>query len=202
MTSNSVSSNSVNSYSNISQMQFSKIRTKKDVLMQYLLKYFEDENKISIVEKIVTGKSNLSLRLLDWVVTNYSKKYGTSYLLVKDNNNVNFIIYLEYKDQLDGLSKKNFDVFCRGDRIILELNNGNKLETTVGQLKFFKWAIDNKLLNYVEENIKQIENDMTSSLKNKYNKKNNNQRRKRTTLSVSATKTIKKYDVSIIVDFN
>jgi phosphoenolpyruvate synthase/pyruvate phosphate dikinase len=183
-------------------MQFSKIRTKKDVLMQYLLKYFEDENKISIVEKIVTGKSNLSLRLLDWVVTNYSKKYGTSYLLVKDNNNVNFIIYLEYKDQLDGLSKKNFDVFCRGDRIILELNNGNKLETTVGQLKFFKWAIDNKLLNYVEENIKQIENDMTSSLKNKYNKKNNNQRRKRTTLSVSATKTIKKYDVSIIVDFN
>jgi len=197
-----MTSNSVSSYSNISQMQFSKIRTKKDVLMQYLLKYFEDENKISIVEKIVTGKSNLSLRLLDWVVTNYSKKYGTSYLLVKDNNNVNFIIYLEYKDQLDGLSKKNFDVFCRGDRIILELNNGNKLETTVGQLKFFKWAIDNKLLNYVEENIKQIENDMTSSLKNKYNKKNNNQRRKRTTLSVSATKTIKKYDVSIIVDFN
>ena len=129
--------------------------------------------------------------------------YGTSYLLVKDDNNINFIIYLEYKDQLDGLSKKNFDVFCRGDRIILELNNGNKLETTVGQLKFFKWAIDNKLLNYVEENLKQIETDMTSSLKNKYNKKNNNnQRRKRTTLSVSATKTIKKYDVSIIVDFN
>ena len=54
-----MTSNSVSSYSNISQMQFSKIRTKKDVLMQYLLKYFEDENKISIVEKIVTGKSNL-----------------------------------------------------------------------------------------------------------------------------------------------
>jgi len=200
MISNSFGS-SINSFSNITSIQ--KPRTRKSVLMKYLIKYFEDEAKLNIVEEIVTGKSELSLRLLDWVVTNYSKKNGTSYILVKNGKKTNFIIHPEYKDMLDGLSKKNFDVFCRGERIELELHNGELLETTVGQLRFFKWAIENKLLEFVKENIKDIEDDMTKSLKNKYKKKaGNKQRRKRTALSVSATKSIKKYNVSIVVDFS
>ena len=70
-------------------------------------------------------------------------------------------------------------------------------------MRFFKWAIENKLLEFVKENIKDIEDDMTKSLKNKYKKKaGNKQRRKRTALSVSATKSIKKYNVSIVVDFS
>ena len=110
--------------SSINSFSMQKPRTRKSVLMKYLIKYFEDEAKLNIVEEIVTGKSELSLRLLDWVVTNYSKKNGTSYILIKNGKKTNFIIHPEYKDQLDGLSKKNFDVFCRGERIELELHSG------------------------------------------------------------------------------
>ena len=181
-----------------------KIRTQKEVLMKSLLKYFGDKEKLDRVIPISSGKSNLSLRLLDWLVTNFSKKNGTSYLLKKSNGKIiDFIIYIEYKGQLDGHSKKKFDVFCRGERITLLDHNDNEIETTVGQLNFFRWAIDKKVLDYATEHLKEIELDMTKSLKNKYKKKGKNQeRRKRTTLSVSATKSIKKYNVSIVVDFD
>ena len=81
--------------------------------------------------------------------------------------------------------------------------------TTIGQLNFFKWAIENRILEYIDENYEMIENDMNS--RNSISKRktpdectagtDNKTRKKREELSISACKTIKKEIVSIVVKF-
>jgi hypothetical protein len=172
------------------------ISSKKDFLMISLSKFFNKKENINILKPIISGKSNISLRVIDWFVTNYSKKFGTSFNL----KNSNFIIYIDYKSQLKAYSKKQFDPFCRRERIIFNDYNNEEIVTTVGQLNFFRWAITNNIIKYIENNIKIIEKDMIDSLKNIYPK--NGKKKKRKELSLSAVKTIKKHNVSIIVDFN
>ena len=173
------------------------ISSKKDFLMISLSKFFKKSENINILKPIITGKSNISLRVIDWFVTNYSKKFGTSYSL----NDSNFIIYIDYKSQLKAYSKKQFDPFCRRERLVFKYNLNNEIITTVGQLNFFRWAISNNIINYIQENLNIIEKDMIDSLKNIY-PKNKKTKKKRKELSLSAVKTIRKHNVSIVVDFN
>ena len=109
----------------------------KDFLMISLDKFYKNPDNINILKPIINGKSKLSLRVIDWFVTNYSKKFGTSYIL----DNSNLMVYLDYKSQLKAYSKKQFDPFCRRERIIYKDNDNNEIITTVGQLNFFRWAI-------------------------------------------------------------
>lgn len=179
------------------------LNSKKELLMQSLIRYFNDETKLNQFLPIVNGKSKISLRLIDWFVTNYSKKYGTSYEIIIDGEKIHVIVYVNYRSQLKAYSKKNLDTFCRGERISLIDNDDNEILTTVGQLNFFRWAIEYKILDYINKNIKTIEKDMTLSLKNVYKKKKEGEkRRKRQELSISATRSIKVYDMSIVVKFD
>ncbi len=179
------------------------LNSKKELLMQSLIRYFNDEKKLNKFLPIVNGKSKISLRLIDWFVTNYSKKNGTSYEIDIDGEKTHVIVYINYRSQLKAYSKKNLDTFCRGERISLIDNDENEILTTVGQLNFFRWAIEYKILDYINNNIKVIEKDMTKSLKNIYKKKKEGEkRRKRQELSISATRSIKVYDMSIVVKFD
>ena len=154
---------------------------------------------------IIEGRSAISLRLLDWFVTNFAKKNNTSYDIIdKDNSLKKFIVYIDYKSQLKAYSKKQFDPFCRRERISFYDHDNNEIETTVGQLNFFRWAIENNIVDYVEKNLSIIENDMNNSIKYIYKKSKEDAekiRRKRHELSVSATKTVNKHDVKIVVKF-
>ncbi len=189
------------------------ISSKKDLLMQSLIHFFSDRKNLDQVVPIITGKSDLSLRILDWFVTNFSKKNNIHYQIMVDKFGLeegltekqvkNFIVYLDYKSQLKAYSKKQFDPFCRRERISFIDHDNNELITTVGQLNFFRWSIENNILQYILENYEVIENDMNNSLRNLYKKKDGDtQRRKRTELSISATKTVNKHNVSIIVQFD
>lgn len=186
------------------------ISSKKDLLMESLIQFFSIKENLDKVKPIINGndstknKPKMSLRILDWFVTNYSKKYNVSYQVEINNKKKNFIVYLDYKSQLKAYSKKQFDPFCRRERILFFDHDGKEIITTVGQLNFFRWSLENKILDYILENFDEIENDMNSSLRNLYKKKNGeeNVRRKRTELSISATKTVNKHDVSIIVQFD
>ena len=131
------------------------------------------------------------------------KKNNIHYQITINDKIKNFIVYLDYKSQLKAYNKKTFDPFCRRERISFIDHDNNELITTVGQLNFFRWAIENNILNYIKENYDIIENDMNNSLRNLYKKKNgDDKRRKRTELSISATKTVNKHNVSIIVQFD
>ena len=191
----------------ISNKKVVNINSKKDLLMESLTKFFGEIHNLNYIVNIINGRSKISLRILDWFVTNYSKKNNIRYVI--EYNKKNFIVYLDYKSQLKAYSKKQFDPFCRRERISLLDHNDQEIVTTVGQLNFFRWAIDNKILNYIENNYEIIEQDMNTSLKDVYKKKEGveninekKQRRRRRELSISATKSINKHDVTVIVKFD
>ena len=111
-------------------------------------------------------------------------------------------MHLNYKNQLRAYSKKQFDPFCRRERIHFYYNTENYLVTTVGQLNFFKWIIENKIITYMQENIDKIETDMTENINKHYKSKKIDKRRKRKELSISATKTLNKHKLNIVLDFD
>ena len=190
-----------------------EISGKQALLLIDLTKFYYDEKNIIKFRNIIEGKTKISLRLIDWFVTNYSKKENINYLINKIKNGKNiteqFIVHLRYKDQLKAYSKRQFDPFCRRERIQYKFNNGNNyLLTTVGQLNFFRWALENKVIDYIEEHCELIEQDMNK--RNSTSKRNNivssgnasKTRKKREELSVSAVKSIKKEEVEIVVRFD
>ena len=115
-------------------------------------------------------------------------------------------MYVDYKLKLKAYSKKRFDPFCRWDRISIPYKKDTCIETTIGQLNFFKWALENKVIDYIEENYEVIEKDMNNRNSTSKRKEqvtdNSKTRKKREELSVSATKSIKKEKVEIVVQFH
>jgi hypothetical protein len=158
--------------------------------------------------KIITGDSKISLRIVDWFATNYAKKFYTLYVIEQTEDNIarRFKVYDDYKLKLKAYSKKRFDPFCRWDRISIPYKNGTFIETTIGQLNFFKWALENNVVKYIDENYETIEKDMNNRNSTSKRKEvivdNSKTRKKREELSVSATKSIKKEKVEIVVQFN
>jgi hypothetical protein len=200
---------------------FNNIPVKQKLIMKSLIEFYNTENiNINIIIPILSGNTKLSLRIIDWFVTNYSKKNNIRYDLEKTKNGKKimeqFVVHLNYKNQLKAYTKKSFDPFCRRDRIQFPYNNDNFLITTVGQLNFFKWALETKIIDYINENINDIDTDMNKNIKthnksktiDKTNKINGSEssikseRRKRRELSVSATKTLNKHKYNITLDFN
>lgn len=187
------------------------LSTQNDLLMSRLKAFYSEDN-YSNMKKIlpyINGDSSISLRLIDWFVTNFSKKNYTVYVVERNNTSSRFKVFIDYKLRLRAYGKKKFDPFCRWDRITMPYENDTKIETTIGQLNFFKWALENNILKYIEEHRREIEEDMNTrnlnvTVKNTSNvvSGTNKTRKKRQELSLSATKSIKKEEVEIIVRFN
>ena len=128
---------------------------------------------------IVFKKSKISLRLLEWFVTNYTKKNDITYTIARPQKDtlkpkmVQFDVYGSYEAQIDGFSKKKFDPYCRcngEDLIKLEYsdpltNEKTRFETSICQLNFFRWAIQNLVIDYVQKNYKIIYDDLCINFK-------------------------------------
>ena len=179
--------------------------TQNSLLLNKLLEFYERDGNMEKILPIINGESIVSLRLIDWFATNYSKKNYTVYpLKMKNGEEKRFKVYIDYKLKLKAYSKKRFDPFCRWDRITIPYKNDTYIQTTIGQLNFFRWALENKILDYIEKNLKHINNDMNnrnSTAKNRKTNSTTKTRKKREELSISASKSIKKEQVEIIVDF-
>lgn len=182
--------------------------TQNGLLLKNLLEYYDEDDNLEKMLNIINGESKISLRIVDWFTTNYAKKYYTVYQLPSSNKR--FKVYVDYKLKLRSYSKKRFDPFCRWDRIVIPYKNNTHIQTTIGQLNFFKWAFENEVISYISENYSLIEADMnnrnSTSKRNKVvnnsNGTNQKTRKKREELSISASKTIKKEDVEIVVSFD
>ena len=55
--------------------------SRKDLLMNSLDIFFSKPENIIRIVPIIAGFNNISLRIIDWFVTNYSKKNNTSYII-------------------------------------------------------------------------------------------------------------------------
>lgn len=170
-----------------------QIQTQEQWVLYRLEKFYSNPDNLTIVKRILSGESTISLRLIDWFVTNYAKKYNIAFM----SNNKHVIVYLAYKSHLKAYSKKMFDPFCRWKRIKF-----HDFETTVGQLNFFEWAITDNILKYLETNQEQIHSDMEARLSEMKEVSKTDGKKKRHELSTSATKSLTRHDVKISVTFD
>ena len=168
-----------------------QIQSQEQWVLYRLEKFYTNPQNLERVKSILNGTSTLSLRLIDWFVTNYAKKYNVAYI---SKSQKHVIVYLSYKSHLKAYSKKMFDPFCRWKRIKFQ-----DIETTVGQLNFFEWAISDDILEYLEKHRDEVHRDMETRL---HEAKEDSPRKKRHELSHSATKSLTRHDVSIKVSFN
>ena len=178
--------------------------TQNDLLMKNLLEFYQKDGNLDKILSIINVEAKISLRLIDLFATNYSKKHYVVYTIQRKTRKERFKVYVDYKLKLRAYSKKRFDPFCRWDRVTIPYKDDTCIQTTIGQLNFFRWALENKILDYVRDNFDPIERDMNrrnSTAKNRASTKSKT-RKKRQELSVSATKSIKKEDVQIVVRFD
>lgn len=194
--------------------------SQQDWLLMELLEFYKNKDYLEIVKKIVNREfvisksKKISIRIVNWFVTNYAKQYFTVYESAEKER---FFVWTRFRSAEDGYSKEMFDPYSRKDRIIIPYDETTKLITTIGQLNFFKWAILNKVIDYIIDHYDDITNDMTNRLtvKNKTNllsldetnvvKENvstgGKTRKKREELSISACRSIRKEFVPIKITF-
>ena len=205
------------------------INTQNDLLLNKLMGFYQINTNFDNMLNIINGKSKISLRIVDWFATNYSKKNYTVYEIIINDKSERFKVYNDYKLKLKAYSKKRFDPFCRWERITIPYKNNTYIQTTIGQLNFFKWALENQVIKYIEENYDIIDQDMNfrnSSSKNKNSSMNSNSstdssestssansgennnnnsnsktRKKREELSASACRSIKHENVEVLLEF-
>ena len=164
-----------------------------ELLLTSLTQYYNDhpENK-QILRDIVEGRHKLSLRVIDWLVTHYSKAFNVFYWIHKNSSEIfteypvhldndktvkKINLYLDYRAQLKSYAKINFDSFRRHNRIsfFLDLETNDFIETTIGQLNFFRWAFNNNILEYAIDNYDKIYQHMVENNSYKKQKKEKSQ---------------------------
>ena len=207
---------------------FSNLNSRYIVLMNKIKNFYNDKNNLQLLISIINGESYLSLRVIDYFVTNYASEKEIIYETEINNKKEKFMVYYSYKSQLKAYSKKQFDPFCRRERILFFIDKydgitNDPIRTTVGQLNFFRWAIKNNILDYIYKNYESIENEM-----NKFSKKGKKkepvdiiikkEKKKKkselfilskeepanenTDLTLYATKKVNKHNITITVKFN
>jgi hypothetical protein len=128
--------------------------------------FYQYNSNIELFYNIINSQSDISIRLIDYFVTKYSKNNKVSYNIFENNSEQNINVYISYKQQLKLYQKKYFDPFSRGDRIPCFLED-KCIITTIGQLNFFKWFFSKNIYNYIKNNKYIIELEMNKKKKNK-----------------------------------
>ncbi len=183
-------------------------------------KYYKTCKKDEIIEmiSIIESTSEISLRILDWFVTRYSKR---RFEINIGNGTEIFDVHISYKSQLKSYKKRYFDPFRRRKKFRYQLiadDTTSQIVTTLGQLNFFRWAINNNIIHFVKLNLPQIIKAMNvSNKKDKVKKEEKRKKREeRKNLSDSeknkknikgninfkATKTTNDEEVQIIISFD
>lgn len=166
----------------------------QNLLLSSLTEFYNKNTEYKITLKnIINGNHKLSLRIIEWLVTHYSKSNNIYYWIDENKNiysdypedsypddskeykkNIRKInLYQDYRAQLKSYSKFNFDSFRRHHRITFFINNERTdyIETTVGQLNFFRWIFNNNIITYAINNYDNIYKKMieNNSCKQKVN---------------------------------
>uniref|UniRef100_A0A6C0LQI1 Uncharacterized protein n=1 Tax=viral metagenome TaxID=1070528 RepID=A0A6C0LQI1_9ZZZZ len=144
-----------------SQTRRRKIHCKQELIVMSLQAFYSSRKDLQEVIELLQGTSLISLRLIDWFVTNYAKRHSIGYLLEGQE----FMVYMSYKSQLKAYSKKLFDPFCRRERIMFSLPGVEPFVTTVGKLNFFRWAIEKNIIEYLKKNQEVVETEMNAHMK-------------------------------------
>lgn len=144
--------------------------TKHTLLCNSLKEYYANPQNMESLVEALKENSCVSLRLLDWFVTKHAKNQNIQYMWFGKNIHV----YSSYRAQLKAYSKKLMDPFCRRKRFMLSQDgtqDGNHIVTTLGQMNFFRWAIENGVLSYIFDNFDALSSTMRQETKKLTKKK-------------------------------
>lgn len=146
---------------------------------------------------IVSSSPNkpLSIRIINYAVTKWARYQKIEYMY--GNRRVN--LYPEYMAELKATGKKRFDPFCRkGDKLRQQVapkflfcpnNSTVAVETNIGQLNFFRFA----LLRGVDEMVKKSIPIIKASLKE--------EKKRTTSTSAVQKKVFPSHNSSHAIDF-
>jgi len=123
--------------------------SRSEILKNSVEDFYRDPHNSEVLCDILEKRNGISLRNLEWFITNYSKQRNLSFVTPTGKR---FTVHCSYKSTLDGYSKKLFDPFCRSNKINFKIPNTDKnIQTTVAQLNFIRWCIKNSIINYIQE---------------------------------------------------
>jgi len=176
------------------------IEKRQDLLLNSVKKYYKEHpNQWAMFVKIINKESDISLRSIDYLCTNYAKRNDID---ARKKKGEPIYIHEDYKSQLKAYSKLQFDMFRRHERITIPCNlvPNKKLETTCGQMNFFRWFFMRKIHDWMLDpiNLKKIENDMTSNAKSKSVSKKSSEKQK---IAKAITKCARRHNVDVKVTF-
>ena len=155
----------------------SSVANKQELIMKKIKAFFDEEKNFNRVKPLLLQTCKLSLRLLDWSTTNWSKKNSIVLATHRNGFEERINMYLDYKAHLKAFSKRSFDPFCRRERIMLKFAcdiDDRTYISTAAQMNFFKWAIESGVLDYCEAHLHEIEQDMVSNLRVKVHEREDN----------------------------
>ena len=118
----------------------------------------ENAPYVEKMKEIVSSKQ-VSLRMVDYFVVTYSRKNHVWWLLHGEP----FEAHRQYQMRLRAMGKHAFDPFCRNKSGQNEIVLPDGFETTRGQMNFFHWAFEARVLQYVETHYDLISADMNTT---------------------------------------
>lgn len=165
------------------------VRHAMNDIQRKIMNRIQDNFTSEIVETILIPLLNqtnqVSLRLLDYLVTNFGRDKP---VYLRRNGNIESIYHL-YKRNLQMWKRRNFDPFRRSQRnvnnhvtkYIVEFEHkGKAYVSTIGQLNFILFAYEEGILQYALRNQETIETAM--NMAKPYSKK----RRRLATLELAS----------------
>ena len=179
-------------YTSDPQTRKRKIECKPELVISSLQRFYLSHPEINKVLTYLNGEAPLSLRIIDWFVTKYSRKNFVRYQL----NGQDFLVYLSYKGQLKAYSKQYFDPNCRRERIMFKIPGHEQFMTTIGKLNFFRWALETNILDYIEAHEEEIRTGYNAYLKE------TTQSQKRDKNNTTASSTDSKVSLESVDDVN
>lgn len=138
-----------------------KMSARQINILVSLKDYYTSDMVTALLVPVISQSSRVSLRALDWLVTNYSKKHN---VVCSTGTNSMFNIHHGYKAALNTNKRRNFDPFRRRMRLKVHYEGG-EIESTIGQLNFLHWAQEHGVMKYLIDNLESIDREMNETTK-------------------------------------
>ena len=141
----------------------------QNLLLSSLTDFYNKNAEYKITLKnIINGNHKLSLRIIEWLVTHYSKS-NNIYYWIDENKNIysdypddyckvdskeykksisKINLYQDYRAQLKSYRKCNFNSFIRHNRITFCINNELKDYNKKNEVthNIYRWKVNNNII--------------------------------------------------------
>jgi hypothetical protein len=165
------------------------------MLLEDLAKFFTDDHLrdylLPLLSPAEGGTGEISRRVMDWFVVNYTKKYPVMYKWeVKPGWTEEVNVCRHYDMCMKKYQKHSLDVFCRGKQRVFFQLYGKNMQTAVAQLNFVRWAIQYGIFHHLRQRYEDVKKDhhenMAKSRQMRKDAMLSGHHRKRSSLSIAA----------------